>query len=76
MKIRKRFLKKSNESVGVPNMWGHFKDWDLRACDQVSGKKSDRRSKGDTWWQNEAMNDAISRKMHTWRCVWIVLMRI
>ena len=36
--------------VGVPNLWGHFKDGVLVACDEVCGKKSGRRSKGDTWW--------------------------
>ena len=35
----------------VPNLWGHFKDGVLRACNDMCGKKM--RSKGDTWWWNE-----------------------
>ena len=31
------------------NLWGHFMDGVLWACDKVSGKKRCRRSKGDTW---------------------------
>ena len=34
--------------IGVPNLWGHFKDGVLRACNDMCGKK--RRSNGDTWW--------------------------
>ena len=40
----------------------HFKDGILRACDEVHGKKRCRRSKGDTWWWNEEVKEAISRK--------------
>ena len=42
-------------------MWGHFKDGILKACDEVCGKKRGRRSKGDTWWWNEA-KEAVSIK--------------
>ena len=34
----------------------------LKACDEVCGKKMGRRSKGDTWWWNEEVNEAVSRK--------------
>ena len=33
---------------------GNFKDGDLKACDDVSGKK-ERRSRGDTWLWNEGV---------------------
>ena len=33
----------------------------LWVCDDVCGKKSCRRSKGETWWRNEKMKEAISR---------------
>ena len=41
MKIRKQFEEKVSEfvDVGVPSLWGHFKDGVLKACDEVSGKK-------------------------------------
>ena len=32
------------------------------ACDEVYGKKRWRRSKGDTWWWNEEVKEAVSRK--------------
>ena len=28
--------------VEVPNLWGHFKDGVLKACDEVCGKKRGR----------------------------------
>ena len=34
----------------------------LKACDEVCGKNSGRRSKGDTWWWNEEVKEAVSRK--------------
>ena len=32
------------------------------ACNEVCGKKCGRRSKGDTWWWNEEVKEAFSRK--------------
>ena len=51
MKFRKRFYEKVIElvDVGVPNLWGHFKDVILKACDEMCGKRIRRRSKGETW---------------------------
>ena len=51
VKIRKRFEEKVIKlvDVGSPNLWGHFKDGVLMACDDMCGKKRGRRSKGDTW---------------------------
>ena len=57
-------------------MSGHFKDGILKACDEVCGKKKKKISKGDTRWWNEEVNEAVSRKMYTRRCVGIVLRRI
>ena len=50
VKISKLFNEKVTElvDVGAPNLWGHFKDGILRACDEVCGKKRVRRSEGDT----------------------------
>ena len=55
VKIRKRFEGKVNKfvDVGMPNLWGHFKDEVLMACDEVCGKRRGRRCEGDTWWWNE-----------------------
>ena len=34
----------------------------IKACDEVCGKKRGRRSKGDTWWWNKEVKEAVSRK--------------
>ena len=41
VKIRKRFEEKVTKLVddGAPNLLEHFKDWVLKACDEVCGKK-------------------------------------
>ena len=41
VKIWKRFEEKVTElvDVGMPNLWGHFHDGVLKACDEVCGKK-------------------------------------
>ena len=44
------------------NLWVHFKDGVLQACDEVYRKKRGRGSKGDTWWWNEEVKEAVSRK--------------
>ena len=50
--VRKRFEEKVTElvDIGVPNLWGVFKNSVLEACVVVCGKMRWRRSKGDTWW--------------------------
>ena len=60
VKIQKRFDKKNEVVVDAPNLWVHFKDGVLKACDKVCWKKMER-SRGDTWWWNEE-GGAISRK--------------
>ena len=54
VKIRKQFEDKVIKlvDVGAPNLWEHFMDGVLRACDEVCGKKGGRRSKGYTWLWN------------------------
>ena len=48
--------------VGAPSLWRHFKDGVLVACDEVCGRMNERRSKGDTWWWNEEVKEAVLRK--------------
>ena len=64
LKIRKQFEEKEIKlvDVGVANLWGNFKDGVLKACDEVCGKKRGMRNKGGTWWWNEDMKEAVSRK--------------
>ena len=51
LKIWKRFEEKVIKlvDVGMPNIWGHFKDGIIKACNEVCGRKL-RRCKVDTWW--------------------------
>ena len=64
VKFRMRFEETVIElvDVGSPNLWKHFKGGVLMACDEVYGEMRGRRSKGDTWWWNEEMKKAVSRK--------------
>ena len=57
MKIRKQHKETIFKlvDVGAPNLWVNFKDEDLKACDEVCGKKRGRKSKGDTRWQNKEL---------------------
>ena len=48
----------------MSNLWGHFKNGVLKACDEVCGKKRGR-SKGYTWWLNEEVKEAVSTKKYT-----------
>ena len=61
VKNRKRFEEKVIKLVDVEaqNMWGYFKDGILR---HVCGKSRGRLSKEDTWWWNEDVKEAVSRK--------------
>ena len=63
VKIRKCFEEKVIKlvDVGAPNLWGHFKDGVLGACDEVFGKKRGI-SNRDTWWWNEEVKETVSRK--------------
>ena len=66
VKIRKAIEKVIElDDAGAPNLRENFKDGVLKVCDEVCRKKRERRSKGDTWWMNETVKDALSRKMHT-----------
>ena len=44
------------------NLFASFKDGVLKACDEVCWMKSGRRNEGDTWWWNEKVKEAVSRK--------------
>ena len=48
--------------VRAPNMWGHYKNGDLKACHEVCEKKRGKRNKGDTWLWNEEVKEVESRK--------------
>jgi len=62
--MRRRFEERVGElvNVGTPDLWKCFKESVLKACDEVCGKKKGRRDRGDMWWWNEKVKDAIARK--------------
>ena len=41
---------------------GTLRGWVLETGYEVCGKKRVRRSKGDAWWWNEEVKEAVSRK--------------
>ena len=45
----------------MPNLLGNFKDGVPKACDEMQGKKRGG-GKVDTWWWNEEVKEAVSRK--------------
>ena len=49
-------------STDAPDLWNTFKDGVLKACDELCGKKTSRRDKGDMWWWNEEIKDTITRQ--------------
>ena len=71
VKIRKRFKEKLIKllDVGAPNLWGHFKDGVFQACDYMCGKKRGRRSKGDSWWWNEGVKEAVSKNKEAHKAI-------
>ena len=45
-----------------PDLWKTFKDGILNACDELCGKNTSRRDRGDKWWWNEEVKNAVARK--------------
>ena len=56
-------------------MLGHFNDWVLMVCVEVSWKKSVRRSKGDTLWRNEEMKEAVLGKKDAHKAMCLNILR-
>ena len=48
-----------NDSMGL---WGSYTNRVLQACDELCGKTKGRGDRGNTWWWNEQVRDAIDRK--------------
>ena len=61
---REAFEQRVKELVDTeePDLWKTFKDGVLSACDEVCGKKTSRRDRGDKWWWNEEVKNAVARK--------------
>ena len=61
---RERFAGRVGELVRVDSsdVWGSLKSGILQACDEVCGSKKGRGDRGNTWWWNEEVKEAVARK--------------
>ena len=61
---RRRWKERVTELVNTEaqDLWKSFKNGILQACDEVCGKKRGRKDRGNTWWWNVEVKDAITRK--------------
>ena len=48
--------------IASKDLWGSYKNGVLKACDELCGKTKARGNRGNTWWWNEKVKDAIDRK--------------
>ena len=62
--LKTRFQERIKELVDVdaPNLWNTFRNSMLEACDEVCENRKGRRNRGDTWWWNEDVKEAIQQK--------------
>ena len=44
------------------NLWESYKNGVLQACDELCGKTYKRGDRGNTWWWNKQVRNAIERK--------------
>ena len=51
------------------DLWGSCKNEVLQVCDELRGKTKARESRGNTWWWNEQVKDAIDRKKKVFKLV-------
>ena len=62
--IREKFVGRVEELVNIEatDLWAAYREGTLKACDEVCGKIKGRRDRGNTWWWNEEVKDAIKIK--------------
>ena len=49
-------------------MWT-LQGWDIKACDEGCRNKRGKKSKGYTWWLNEEVKEAGSRKKEAYKAM-------
>ena len=56
--------------AGVPNLWDTSRMGVLKACDEVSWMKMERKCKGYTWWWNEEVKEEVpaTKEAHKAMC--------
>ena len=66
---RGKFQERVEEFVNMdtPDLWKSFKEGVLRACDEVCGKTRGRREQGETWWWNDDVKDAVTKKKEAFK---------
>ena len=69
--VKRNFENRMRELVNMEaqDLWKSFKDGALKACDELCGKVLSRRDGGDTWWWNEDVKTAISKKKNAYRAM-------
>ena len=62
--IKEKFEKRIEKLVDFDSkdLWGSYKNGVLKACDELCGKTKARGDRGNTWWWNEQVKDAIDQK--------------
>ena len=63
MKQGKNFKDKVKGLVNTEakDLWGLFNDEVLESCEELCGKRKQRREQGSTWWWNEQVQEAIQQ---------------
>ena len=62
--IKEKFEERIGKLVDIDlkDLWGSCKNGVLKACDELCGKTKARVDRGNTWWWNEQVKDAINRE--------------
>ena len=62
-KIKQKFEERVVELMhnDLMDLWGSYKNGVLQACDELCEKTKTRGNRGNTWWWNELVKDAIDR---------------
>ena len=73
-KLKEHYVRKNIEkrvrqliTIDAPDLWNCFKEGVLRACDEVCGKTRGKSIRGDTWWWNDQVKEAITRRKDAYK---------
>ena len=68
-KMKEKFEERVVELVDTDSMdlWRSYKKEVLRDCDELCGKTKGGGDRGNTWWWNEQVRDAIDRKKKSFK---------
>ena len=62
--VKEKFEERIRKLVDIDSkdLWGFYKNGILKVCDELCGKTKARSDRGNTWWWNEQVKDAIDWK--------------